>query len=328
MQSANVGLEFGLKKPALRGKVEYYIKNGSDILGDKAFPSNTGITVLRGNYSKMKAKGFDISLISENLSGKLRWTTSFMLSSVRDWISDYDVIEPYSVLYVGDYSSTPILNKPVYGIYSYKWAGLDPVNGDPRGYVNGQVSKDYYAILNKDATDLEYNGPARPTIFGGLSNTFTFQKFTLSFNLSYKLGYYFRKPSVNYYNMYNVGINSNMNSDFENRWKKSGDEAITNVPSQGKFGEDNSRDRFYNSSSATVARGDHIRLQDVNFSYDFNMINWKGIPIKQLQLYFYANNLGVIWKANDFGLDPDLVFGNSFSYPITKSFAFGFKASF
>ncbi len=326
---ANVGLEFGLKKPALSGKVEYYIKNGSDILGDKAFPSNTGITVLRGNYSKMKAKGFDISLISENLSGKLRWTTSFMLSSVRDWISDYDVTEPSSVLYVADYNTTPVLNKPVYGIYSYKWAGLDPINGDPRGYVNGQVSKDYFAILKEDAANLEYNGPARPTIFGSLSNTFTLQKFTLSFNLSYKLGYYFRKASVNYYNMYNIGINSNMNSDFENRWKKSGDEAITNVPSQGKFGEDNSRDRFYNGSSATVARGDHIRLQDVNFSYDFNMINWKGIPIKQLQLYFYANNLGVIWKANDFGLDPDLVpLSNSFSYPITKSFAFGFKASF
>ncbi|WP_448634125.1 hypothetical protein [Pedobacter panaciterrae] len=38
---ANVGVEFGLKNPSINGKVEYYIKNGSDILGDKSFPSNT-----------------------------------------------------------------------------------------------------------------------------------------------------------------------------------------------------------------------------------------------------------------------------------------------
>lgn len=326
----NVGLEFGLQKPAIRGKIEYYIKNGSDILGDKSFPSNTGIKVLRGNYSKIKAKGFDISLISENLSGKLRWTTAFMFSAVRDWISDYDVTEPISIYYVGTNSITPVINKPVYGVYSYKWAGLDPITGDPRGYIDGLISKDYNAILNGNATDLEYNGPARPTIFGGLSNSFTLQKFTLAFNLSYKFGYYIKKNSVDYYGMYNIGINSHMNSDYQNRWKKSGDETVTNIPSQGRFGEDSSRDTFYNNSSATVARGDHIRLQDVSLSYDFNMINWKGIPIKQLQLYFYANNLGVIWRANDFGLDPDLIppTTNNFSNLTAKSFAFGFKASF
>ncbi len=35
--------------------------------------------------------------------------------------------------------------------------------------------------------------------------------------------------------------------------------------------------------------------------------NWEAIPVKQIQLYFYANNLGIIWKANHFGLDPDLI---------------------
>jgi hypothetical protein len=27
--------------------------------------------------------------------------------------------------------------KPVYSVFSYKWAGLDPVTGDPQGYING-----------------------------------------------------------------------------------------------------------------------------------------------------------------------------------------------
>nr|WP_084406917.1 SusC/RagA family TonB-linked outer membrane protein [Pedobacter panaciterrae] len=324
---ANLGVEFRLKKPSISGKVEYYIKNGSDILGDKAFPSNTGINVLRGNYSKMKTKGFDVSLISENLKGKFSWTTNFQLSAVHDWVTSYDLIEPSGIYYVGNYSSTPVLNRPVYGIYSYKWAGLDPLNGDPRGYLNGEVSKNYQAILNSTIGDLEYNGPARPTIFGGLNNIFTFQRFTLAFSISYKLGYYFRKPSSSYFEMFNTAISSAMNADFGNRWQKSGDEATTNIPSMGGVGENDFRDNFYRSSSATIARGDHIRLQDVSLNYDFN---WKGIPVKQLQIYVYANNLGLIWKANNFGLDPDLVplIGDRFSNPIARSIAIGFKANF
>ncbi|WP_448634124.1 hypothetical protein [Pedobacter panaciterrae] len=86
---------------------------------------------------------------------------------MHDWVTDYGVAEPASVYYVGTYSSVPTLNRPVYGIYSYKWAGLDPTNGDPRGYLNGEVSKDYKAILNSSMQDVEYNGSARPTIYGG-----------------------------------------------------------------------------------------------------------------------------------------------------------------
>ncbi|ETZ22736.1 SusC/RagA family TonB-linked outer membrane protein [Pedobacter sp. V48] len=327
---ANVGIEFGLRNSAISGKVEYYIKNGSDILGDKAFASNSGIKVLRGNYSKLKTKGLDISLNSQNLKGKLGWTTSFILSAVHDWVTDYHAVQPASIYYVGTYSSIPILNRPVYGIYSYKWAGLDPLNGDPRGYVNGQVSKDYKTILNSTIEDIEYNGRAMPTVFGGLNNVFSFQKFTLAFNISYKFGYYFRKPTIEYYNLYNTNTISYMSADFENRWQKSGDEATTNIPSMGSFGEDGSRDKFYSSSSATIARGDHIRLQDVSISFDFDPSNWKNIPVKQLQLYFYVNNLGIIWKANDFRLDPDLVpsTGDRYSNQIAKSFAIGLKVNF
>jgi TonB-linked SusC/RagA family outer membrane protein len=327
---ANVGIEFGLRNSAISGKVEYYIKNGSDILGDKAFPSNSGIKVLRGNYSKLKTKGLDISLNSQNLKGKLGWTTSFILSAAHDWVTDYHAVQPASIYYVGTYSSIPTLNRPVYGIYSYKWAGLDPLNGDPRGYVNGQVSKDYKTILNSTIENLEYNGPARPTVFGGLNNVFSFQKLTLAFNISYKFGYYFRKPTVNYYNLYNSNISSNMNADFGNRWQKSGDEATTNVPSMGGFGENDFRDKFYKSSSATIARGDHIRLQDVTISFDFDHSNWKNIPVKHLQLYFYANNLGIIWKANNFGLDPDYIpdYGNNFNTPLSRSLSFGLKIYF
>ncbi|WP_159451593.1 SusC/RagA family TonB-linked outer membrane protein [Pedobacter africanus] len=334
---ANFGVDFGLRNQVLTGRIEYFFKNGLDMLGDKSFPSRAGIKVLRGNYSKMKSNGFDIALNSKNLSGKLKWQTNVLFSTVHDEVTLYDVIEPNTIYYVGSYNATPIVGKPVYGIYSYRWAGLDPVNGDPRGYAYNEVtkkieiSKDYATIIGKTKPeDLEYSGSARPTFFGALNNTFTYRKFTFGVNISYKMGYYFRKSSVNYSGMYSTSLSRFMHKDFANRWQNPGDENRTNVPSMGNYGADEARDKFYNGSSATVLEGDHVRLQDISLSYDFDTRNWASIPVKQIQLYLYANNLGILWKANDAGLDPDLIAGQGerLVNPFPKSFSFGLKANF
>jgi TonB-linked SusC/RagA family outer membrane protein len=328
---ANFGLDFGFKDQVVSGKIEYYTKRGTDILGDKEFAASTGIKVLRGNYSEMKSCGMDLSLNSRNLRGNVKWESNFMFSIVHDRVTVYEVIEPSNAFYTGSYSGSPLVGKPVYGIYSYKWAGLDPLSGDPRGYLN-KISKDYTRILDDtNIADLEYNGPARPTLFGALNNSFFFKNFTLGINITYKFGYFFRKPSVNYYDMYNNGLGRYMNTDFERRWQKSGDENFTNIPSMANYSiNDNGRDRFYNGSSATVAKGDHIRLQDISLGYDFDKSNWKGIPVNHLQLFIYASNLGVLWKANDFGLDPDVIpsTGDRFTNPLPKNFSFGIKTSF
>jgi len=328
---ANFGIEFGLKEQIVSGKVEYYFKKGTDMIGDRAFSASSGIKVLRGNYSEMKSNGLDISIHSQNLKGSVSWQTDFLFSTGKDKVTKYEFIEPSSVLYVGMNNIRPVLNKPVFGIYSYKWAGLDPLNGDPRGFFKGEISKDYGGIVNETTLkDLEYNGPARPTIFGGFNNTISFSRFTLGVNISYKLGYYFRKPSVNYYNMYQLSLKGNTNNDFSQRWQNPGDEVKTNVPAMAKYTSDGTRDRFYNGSSATVAKGDHVRLQDISLSYDWNLSGSKKLAFKQIQVYVYANELGIIWKANHFGLDPDLVnsmFGR-LSNPTVRSISFGIKVDF
>jgi len=324
----NFGMEFGTKNQAISGKVEYYIKKGDDILGDKDFASSTGIKTLRGNYAKLEGSGFDILLNAQNIRGRFSWSMSLLFSSVKDKVSFYDAMIQNSSNIVGSYNYLPVVGKPVYGIYSYKWAGLDPANGDPRGYLNGAVSKDYQTIvLSTKFDDLEYAGPARPALFGGLLNNFSFDRFTLGLNISYKLGYYFRKPSVKYYNLYNMNLAGSVHRDFESRWQKPGDEVFTDVPSMASYGANNFRDLLYNNSSATVAKGDHIRLQDIRLGFDLDRSLWKAMPVKNLQLYIYTTNLGILWKANKFDLDPDMIGEVTTSYPIPKSFSIGLKAN-
>jgi hypothetical protein len=69
------------------------------------------------------------------------------------------------------------------------------------------------------------------------------------------------------------------------------------------------RDEFYTNSDVVVEKGDHIRLQDIQFSYDFRKQQVKKMPIQSIRLYLYANNIGILWRANKYGIDPDNVSG-------------------
>jgi len=65
------------------------------------------------------------------------------------------------------------------------------------------------------------------------------------------------------------------------------------------------RDNFYNRSEIMVIPGDHIRLQDVRLGYSLAGRKVLGVGFRSLEVYGYANNLGVIWKKTDSYEDPD-----------------------
>jgi len=184
---------------------------------------------------------------------------------------------------------------------------LDPNTGDPLGYIDGKPSNDYAKLVNPTSkTDLVYNGPGRPTYFGGLRNTFTWRRISLSANITYEMEFYFRRPSINYSNLF-AGMLSNGNpgnSDFADRWQKPGDEARTNVPSL-VYPANTNRDAFYSMASTLVEKGDNIRLQDIRISYLLPAKENGSSLFKNIQVYCYLNNLGILWRANKYGLDPN-----------------------
>lgn len=114
-----------------------------------------------------------------------------------------------------------------------------------------------------------------------------------------------------------------MNDEYAQRWQKPRDENSTNVPSL-TYPADANRDKFYLNSEATVEKGDHIRLQDIRLSYDLPTVNhWRKI-FQQAQCFVYGNNLGILWKANTKGIDPDYRVG----LPAPRSWSMGVKLIF
>jgi len=240
-------------------------------------------------------------------------------------------VVPTAATLVAGQEALPNLGKPVYGLYAYKFGGLDPQTGNPIGFVNGVASQDYATITtNTPISDLVYVGPARPTYFGGLNNRFNFKGFSLAVQINYKLGYYFMAPTIDYSGISPFGSAVlRVNRDYNIRWQKPGDEKTTNVPSM-VYPFDPARDEFYQYSTANVQNAGNIRLQDISLSYDFNKSVYHKLPFSNLQVFAYANNVAILWKANHVGLDPDAVPspGDNSTMPSPRSISIGVKGTF
>ncbi|HKG08774.1 MAG TPA: TonB-dependent receptor plug domain-containing protein, partial [Pedobacter sp.] len=149
----NLGVDFSLKNQVIYGSIEYFLKRGSDLLGNKVYASSAGVSTMRVNYANMRAKGLDVVLNSNNMKGRFGWKTSLLFSMVRDEVTRYDVAERSGTFYANVSSILPLPGKPLYGIYSYASAGLDPQTGDPRGFLNGEISKDYFSIVTHTSVE-------------------------------------------------------------------------------------------------------------------------------------------------------------------------------
>ncbi len=331
VKTINLGVDFESRNKIISGSIEYYIKSGSDLLGDEFMAPSSGILQVRGNFAKTKTQGVDLVLNSVIINKKFKWDVNFLFSHIKEKVISYDV-KATSTNYL-NYADNgfilyPLEGKPLFAVYSLRWGGLDPVNGDPQGYNKGNLSKDYNAIMsNTTPEELIYHGSATPTAFGGLRNNFSFAGVTISANMVYKFGYYIRTPSI-YYNRLYSGWSGH--SDFAKRWQKPGDETFTNVPSMPTVPFSSNRDVFYTFSEVLVEKGDHIRLQDISISYQLNNRFLKKTPLKNILVYAYANNLGIIWRANKNNIDPDISSYPSIvsNYPNPKTIAFGIKTTF
>lgn len=313
----NIGVDLGLYKNILEGSIEYYSKLSSDLIAPSPIDITlTGFQTINRNIATLDAHGWDITLNAHILQGSLKWNSSLLFSYDNIKVGKY-FVENAPHTYVGKgVSLSPFVGLAPYNIISYRWGGLNPKNGDPIGYLNGERSEDYQSIAtNSTWKDLVISGPSVPPYFGSWLNTIGYRTISLSFNIVYKFGYYFRRPTINYTSL-NGGLS---NGDFDKRWKKPGDEKYTDIPSL-IYPADYYRDMFFTSSATTVEHGDNIRLKDIRLNYHISA--HKGLPA--IDVYVFANNIGILWRKNRLGLDPDVYN----TYPTPKSYSLGIKIDF
>ncbi len=321
----NLGIDLELKNKTVSGSLEFYAKDARDLITPVSLDPTLGFSGdVYQNTAFMKGHGFDVQLNSHNIDGRFKWYSAFLFSYAYTSVSKYLVpVSSNGSSYLDNQVIKPLIGKPLYTVYSYRWGGLEPAAGNPVGYTGKTPSTDYAAITSTTRHDsLVYNGPVQPVYFGAFRNTFIWKSFSLSFNVSYKLGYYFRKQSVNYSILFS-GWYWNGSADYAKRWQNPGDEKHTSVPSMA-YPANGSRDEFYFYSQVLAEKADNIRLEDIRLDYVFDKTVYRHLPFRQITLYMYASNLGVLWTANKDHIDP---YYNS-SPSAGRSMALGLNISF
>lgn len=324
----NMAIEAASKNNRIALTAAYFIKKGTDLYAQTPYDYTTWgrSSTITSNAGSMEGKGVDLQVTSKNLQGPFSWSSTVLFNFNTSKTTRYFETSSFRIsrLLSGGKNITPVVGKPLYAIAAYRWGGLDAA-GNPQGYLNGQLSTNYSAIFLEGAQSglndgtVFFVGSSIPVYFGSVINTVAYKGLELSCNISYKLGYFFSKPALNYSGLISNGYG---HKEYTNRWQKPGDELLTNVPSF-QYPADPNRDALYSGAEVHIRKGDHFRLQYINLSYTLPALSKKR-HTENIQLWFNAAGLGLVWAANKEKIDPEVPSGPN----PPSSFAFGIRASF
>lgn len=348
--STNLALEFGLFNRRIAGTLEYYYKKGVDLLGSKQVSLVSGFPSVSVNWASMKNTGWEFSLNTINIDTHgFRWTSNFNFGYNYNEILDVYSTPGYGSMTNAqrtDYASAAIVGKPINGLWSYKYAGL---NEEGRAqFYNEEGEKVLKGMNNIDG--LVYSGTTMPLVQGGFTNTFMYKNITLSVLLVGNFGNVIRLRNMTDGQAFAYPeATQNMSKEWASRWRKPGDEAFTDVPrleanqfDDAVFYPYPSNGTMYNNSDLRTVKGDFVRLQNMSLSYDLNLKKFRDLGIQNIRFMLQGNNLHV-WKNSKLkGQDPEATgavmkygstssanvsFGNTY-LPLSRTYSFSLSVQF
>lgn len=302
------------------------------------------------NIGDMKNYGIEFEINTINLDmNNFRWTSSLNISTNKNKILRLNTVldEVGNGLLAGtasDLGNTLSRTGGHLGTwYMNEYAGLDPDHGYPLIYktdnniylldASGKPTTERNPNYLHRYVDPETGGnviiPATnsntnlnrilledktylPTWFGGLSNSFSYKRFELSFLFSFAGGNYL-------YDNLARKIHSPTSGNFVSNlkdlsWTPTNSSALLPpLSATGKYDEYDkdgnlvTANQNFNAKYPTtqfLVKGDFVRLRTMRFNYDFQESIAERIKLKGLSVYVAANNL-LTWTAEFKGLDPE-----------------------
>lgn len=323
----NWGLDFSFFKNRVFGAAEYYKKHTTDIIWQLPINGTYGFTTMLFNTANLEGHGVDLGInVVPVLSKNWRWTATINMSYNTNIIKDPRFEQPTTyfapeMLYSG---------YPTDYLFTYAWAGLD--NTGQSQIYNGKDRSKKYSVMEYPYENVRvYSGRTTSPWFGSFSHSVQYKGFDLNVQFQCAFGGVFLKPSIQ-----DVGYSNNVfvgrTGDLANRWRKPGDEALTNVPGL-VFGANTN---FYASvnryieSDLLIRSRSNIRLQQVMLSYTIPPVLLTKAGVKSVTVSAQARNLGMIWAANKEKLDPDYLYrtGNNYQLPPLTNYSFRLALSF
>lgn len=322
--TTNFGLDFDLFGYRINGKLDYYQRNTTDILGDDEINPTYGFTNAQINSASMTNKGVEVQLTSKNIAGSdFRWSTTFMYAFNKNKITHSSLSPSFSNPRSIANGSPYLVGMPYGGLYSLRFAGLSPDKGQLR-LLNADGGIEPNGVLTSRLDFAYYSGNKRPVHNGAFSNMFSYKGLDLSFMFVFYAGNVARQNT----SLAALGSNS-MDGRLADAWKNPGDENNTIIPNVINDASSSYARAYYaNYLDANVFNASYAKLREVILTYNLSPKELRSIKyLKGLQFNLQCRNLLTITN-NRFDIDPEAFSSQVRTLPTMPTYAFGINATF
>lgn len=317
----DAALELGFFKDRISLKTDYYRNRTSNLLTYISLPAQSGLSSYMGNLNaEVQNKGWEFELNTVNIAQKdFRWTTSINLTINRNKLLSY------ANLATSSYSNTYVVGQPTDIVMLYHYTGVNPATGLPAVQDKNNDGTITYA---SDRSIAKYGHP----YYAGLTNTVTYQSFSLDFTFQYNHRYgYLNNTLASNYSPYGYSY-TNQSTALLNRWTQAGDQAFypqASVTSNSAYSTLASSD--YNWGDAS-----YLKLKTVSLNYVLPKTFLNKIKLSNATVYLQGQNL-YTWAKQKYTYDPEttvpgtgsgLGTGQYIALPQIRTIVLGLNCSF
>lgn len=330
--SWNVGLDLSFFRNRISLAVDYYVKNIRDMLYRITLPATMGYTSGYTNVGNIRNKGLELELKTENLTGKLRWTTSLSIGYNKNEVID---LGDNSTIYTGYDNSTQVIEVgyPAGTYYLYDAVGVYQTKADLENFptqTGSVVGAVRYRDVNGDGkiteADRVHMGHPQPNFVYGMTNTFKYKNWDFSFMITAQTGGKIYGALGRAFDRQGMGTSVNVLKKWMDMWYSESDPGDGVTPNAWLSGISEEYDNRWLYSS------DFVKLKNVTLGYRFKMP--KKSKISSLRLNASVENIFMI-DSYDGGFSPES--NNSSSrissydygaYPQARTFSIGVNVQF
>ena len=351
-EEGNFGLDLGLFNSRVNLSVEYYNSNTVQLLLQQPSMYITGHKTFWNNIGKVNNQGLEFELTTTNIDSKgFTWKTTANLATNKNTMLDYggrgyqDNFGERSEVY------RAIIGHPSIQFYGYKsdgvWSSFAEVaaakavtdkNGVPFNYTKFAPLVGGLKVVNTngdnaiDPSDRVILGTPFPDFTYGITNTFTFTGFDLSFLIQGVQGGKLIDGNYNY----NESLRINK-AYTVNRW------VSPSYPGDGKTTYDKTTSGGdLELTDYVVKDASYCAMRDFTFGYKIPERIVKAIGLSQFRVYCSASNLFYIMGKGYTGINPEArsntgPYSSAFplvdgyqrgSFPLNKTYTLGVDINF
>ncbi|OCX52163.1 TonB-dependent receptor [Mucilaginibacter sp. PPCGB 2223] len=364
----NFGMDLTFLKGRLTFTPEYYIKKTSGLLYPTALPEETGSGTVTVNLGDIDNRGLELTLtgspiVSKDFNWNISANATFQQAGLITALANHTTMYTGSYIiqeggHVGDfylYKNLGVYQYDVSNSYAANGDILTPVgvsadgktatsfldNGVPYTGAIHQLTRNGLTLkggnviwqdVNNDgvidANDKQILGNGIPPRFFGLTNYFTYKRFTLNVTFNASFGNKVYNSTANGQNANSSTYSPPTVDAIYNSWLHQGDIAkyplFTNKDTYGDISN--------GTNSLYLENGSYIRLANVKLTYSISPKLISKIRAKSFLVYAYGDNL-LTWTDYSW-FDPEFSgsvltpgFDNG-KYPKRREIGFGVNIGF